>query len=168
MSTNAIDAFRSKPIELTAAVRGHLRFRKFQKIAEATGEPDERLFGHAICFSIAALRTILDEAETYLAGEGIDEEQRGLALYNIINDNDPSRIPLNLRNRPSIMLVGSQVDPLDDSGKVNFIKNVIEDEINNLDPRHLANPEAIIKSDLKDPDIKTYANNYFDVGNKHP
>lgn len=168
MSTNAIDAFRAKPIELTAAVRGHLRFRKFQKLAETKGEPNERLFGHAICFSISALRTILDEAETYLAGKGVDEEQRGIAFYNIINDNDPSRVPQNLWDRPSIMLVGSKVDPLDDSGKVVLIENTVEDEIKNLDPRLIANPEAIIKSDLNDPDIRTYDNNYFDVGNKHP
>ncbi len=173
MSSKATEEFLSMPIGLAAAVRGHLRFRNAQSQTGPTGMPEESQFGYATCFSIDALQEILLQANNHLRKEGVPEEFRAIAFYNIINDGAPpegedSRIPPYLRNKPSIMLVGSKVVPIGKTGQVKVIENELTRAICGLSEALRNSPEQITTTDIPNNVDTEYTFNFFDVGNKHP
>jgi len=167
MSFNVIGEFKAAPIGLTAGVRSHLRFIKAQKEAESSGRSDARVFSEAVCFSIENLQEVLNQAKGYLDKLGVSSDAQNIAFYNIINDNT-ARVPAHLRNKPSIMLVGSKVEADEVTGEVKLIENELTKSVGRLSQTLKDDPEQIDETNLPDITIPEYPLNFFDLGNKHP
>ena len=166
MSTKQIEASAARPLKLIEAVKAHLRFRRLKEdlMNNNTAQPD---FGHSICFSLDTMNVFIDEATNYLRKQGVERKNRGIAFYNIINGSTTD-IPQRLHNKPSIMMVASHVEPLDDSGKVNYITNVIEAVIEGLEKNRIDDFENLTLTKEEIDKFSSFEYDLCDVGNRHP
>lgn len=148
----SIQKFVARPLKESDAIAFHKDFVTKHPIRLPNPEND---FGRAICIKLDDLKDYICEAEKALRTAGVPEENRGIAMYFMINRDANSG---HRKDKPSIMFVTSAYTE-DGNGKITDINNRIQKALVSLGEE---NPIGIMNYDINHP------LNFYNFHDRHP
>jgi hypothetical protein len=148
----SVKKFKSDPLEEPDAIKFHNDFVTKHPARPTTPTHD---FGKAICIKLDDLKDYICEAEKALRTAGVPEDNRGIAMYFMINQHSHAGYRMG---KPSIMFVTSAYTE-DGNGRVTALSNQIEKvPLTNGEE----NPFVNLKGDIN------HVLNFYNFHDRHP
>jgi hypothetical protein len=163
----SLSVFKGLPIPKGHAIRAQQRFKNELRKLNAPGNSNGlKNLSDCVIFSIDELSEFIEKAKEYLGTIEQDRDKWGVAIYNMVN-GDEDILPERLKNKPSVMLVASIVDPIDGHRQVSRIENIVERGLAQLTEEEQLNPELIDDSFNNRIQI-SFDGDLLEVGQKYP